>query len=83
MDAVKDCKIKLFADDTLLYVSADSKEEAVIKINSDLLRTDSWLAINKLKINVKETKYIVISNKCQPSVEIKICENKLEKVVKV
>jgi hypothetical protein len=56
-------KLNLFADDTLLYIAADNLEEAVNKMNADLLSLSSWLNLNKLKLNIEKTKYMIITFK--------------------
>jgi hypothetical protein len=56
-------KLKLFADDTLLYIAADTLDEAVNRMNDDLVSLFQWLALNKLKLNVQKTKYMVITFK--------------------
>jgi hypothetical protein len=74
-------KLNLFADDTLLYIAADTLDEAVNKMNDDLMSLFQWLALNKLKLNVQKTKYMVITlNKYVPVdlFKIKIGDNDLE-----
>ena len=39
---VKHCHIRLFADDTCLYITVDDKETAAEHINSDLLAISDW-----------------------------------------
>jgi Reverse transcriptase (RNA-dependent DNA polymerase) len=53
----------IFADDTLIAVSADNIEEAVNKINYDLELISDWLKANKLKLNVNKTKSMIITLK--------------------
>lgn len=63
----KYCKIKLFADDTLLYVDETNVDVAINKINEDLSVLFQWLCVNKLKLNVVKTKYMILSNREQLS----------------
>jgi hypothetical protein len=49
---LKHCKISLFADETLIYIAADTLEEAVVKMNEDLASLAVWLCHNKLKLNI-------------------------------
>jgi hypothetical protein len=49
-------KLNLFADDTLLYIAIDTFDEAVNRMNDDLLSLSQWLTLNKLKLNVQKTK---------------------------
>lgn len=58
----KFCKIKLFADDTLIYIESDDVNNAIELLNQDLLTLSNWLIVNRLKINVLKTKYMVLSN---------------------
>ena len=44
----------LFADDTNLFVSADSLSEIKDKINLELNKVVTWLHANKLSLNVKK-----------------------------
>lgn len=71
---------KFFADDTLVYVTAESIEEATIKINEDLNVLYEKLCQNKQKRNVKKTKVMIISNKNinKNNVNIHIIGSKLE-----
>lgn len=60
---LKYCSVKMFADDTLVYLVADSAEEAMQKINEDLILLYDKLCQYKLKLNVEKTKVVVITNK--------------------
>jgi hypothetical protein len=62
-NALTYAKLNLFADDTLLYIAAENLEEAVNKMNADLLSLSSWLNLNKLKLNIENTKYMIIKFK--------------------
>jgi len=55
-------KLALFADDTLVYISGKNVQEVVDKLNEDLSRVNSWLNVNKLKLNVHKTKYMILNN---------------------
>lgn len=56
-------KIKFFADDTMIYVIADSIEHAIKMLNEDLKILFDVLCQHKLKINIDKTKAMVITNK--------------------
>jgi hypothetical protein len=56
-------KLNLFADDTLLYIAADTLDKAVNRMNDDLASLSQWLTLNKLKLNVHKMKYMVITFK--------------------
>lgn len=59
---LEECKVKLFADDTLLYIAATNLEEARRKINMELDNLNKWLCANQLKLNVGKTKAMVLSS---------------------
>lgn len=56
-------KLTLFADDTLIYISGKNVQECVSKLNEDLSRINAWLNVNKLKLNVDKTKYMVLNER--------------------
>lgn len=62
-DCLQNCKIKMFADDTLIYAIEDLLENATKYINDDLTRLYDVICQNKLKLNVDKTKVMIISNK--------------------
>ena len=51
---------KLFADDTCLFLTADSVSELQFIANNELKRIEYWMASNKLTINYSKTKYMII-----------------------
>lgn len=55
-------KLGLFADDTLVYISGKNLQDAINKLIEDLSRINSWLNVDKLKLNIDKTKYMVINN---------------------
>lgn len=76
----KNCKIKLFADDTLTYIIGEDVDEMVNKLNSDLNNFGKWLKCNKLKLNVEKTKYMVITHKNIDDLNILIDDEKINRV---
>jgi len=52
--------IKMFADDTIIYVKRGGSEEIEKKLNRVLLIVENWLNVNKLKMNASKTKFIII-----------------------
>lgn len=62
-NVVKHSVLNLFADDTLLSVSASTTQEATDKINEDLTNVSKWLKLNKLKLNIEKTKCMVINKR--------------------
>lgn len=63
-DIVKTCpegyNIKMFADDTIIYVSGESSIELENKINIIFNKVEKWMNINRLKINADKTKYMIV-----------------------
>lgn len=80
------CRIRLFADNTLIYVKGSGSEEVVKKLNIVLSILEKWMNTNKLKMNTNKTKYMVIKSirkefkkdirlKCIDNTEIERVEN--------
>lgn len=53
----------MFADDTNLSSSGSSPVDIEKKINEDLCHVNSWLAANKLTLNIKKTEFMLIASK--------------------
>ena len=49
----------LYADDTSLYNKIQAPVTSPIDINDELSGVYNWLAVNKLSLNVKKTKYMI------------------------
>ena len=56
---MKNCKVSLYADDTVLYTSNENLDLSVINLQEDLDNLTAWCNRNKLTINSKKTKYCV------------------------
>ena len=61
--ALRYSKIKLFADDALITISGSNEKDIFEKLQQDLDSLYKWLCINKLKINIEKTKYMIITRK--------------------
>ena len=59
----KTCKVILYADDTAIIYSDKQKEQTVKHLNDDMAIVKTWLDENKLTLNVKKTKNMLIGNK--------------------
>lgn len=59
------CKIHMYADDVQLHLNSSHLflSEGVSKLNCDLDRVTNWALANKLHLNPKKSKCIIISNK--------------------
>lgn len=64
---VKHCVVKLFADDTSIYICGKNISQMVQQLNEDLNSIFNWLQHNKMKINISKTVYMEISNKTKSS----------------
>lgn len=74
------CKIKLFADDTLIWMSDVDISVASNKLNSDLNNISKWLKLNKLKLNIKKTKLMYVNDKSDNKIIIKFDNEIVEEV---
>jgi hypothetical protein len=54
------CRIKMFADDTLIYVTGESSAELESKMNIAFSIVEQWMSVNKLKMNAGKTKYMIV-----------------------
>lgn len=63
-DIIKICpegyNIKMFADDTLIYVDGDSSVEVEGKMTLIFNIVEEWMRLNKLKMNASKTKFMVL-----------------------
>ena len=57
------CSIKMFADDTCLYVTVDDPEEAADTLNNELQSVHDWACQWIVNFNAAKTKSMIISNK--------------------
>ena len=55
--------VKLFADDAVLSLSNKSSKSLEFDINSELVKVENWMRINKLTINYKKTNYMILTKK--------------------
>jgi hypothetical protein len=61
--AIKECEYYLFADDALLSSWGTSVQYFTEKLNRDLKNLSNWLKFNKLKLNARKTKYIIMTGR--------------------
>ena len=55
--------IKLFADDSLLFVSGKNLDEIKSILNEELPKIENWFLSNKLTINASKTEYMINGNR--------------------
>ena len=78
------CKIHLFADDTLIYFSHKNYEILITTINEDLKRLTDKFNANKLKINETKSKCMFIGSNfaykifCNLQIKVKIGNKELD-----
>ena len=67
-DIVKDigCSIRLFADDTSLYITVESRQIAANFINIDLSTINNWAADWLVDFNTKKSFSMILSRKLHP-----------------
>lgn len=63
VEVVKDCKIRLFADDTLIYVVSSTADEVCRTLNSELGYICDWLSANRLMLNESKSKVMYLGCK--------------------
>lgn len=80
----EECNIKMFADDTIIYVKGGSSEEVEKKLNRVLPIVENWMNIKKLKMNAAKTKFMIIRSvrkelrknitlKCLDGTDVRTC----------
>ena len=52
-------KFILYADDTTLFRTIQLQSASDTAINQELIRVHDWLAVNRLSLNIKKTKYMI------------------------
>jgi hypothetical protein len=60
---IKHCKVILYADDTLIYVSAKTANEVETFLNEDLQSVAEWLSSNLLTLNCEKSKLLLFGSK--------------------
>lgn len=80
--AINSAEILMYADDAALIVTGESMQEIEIKTNDELANISNWFMSNKLTVNVKKTKYMIIHSRHKSinldSIQIKINNLALE-----
>ena len=59
---LKNCKYGFYADDLLIYVHAEpgTLNNAILKMNEDIVRVVEWASSNKLTLNAKKTNAMIL-----------------------
>ena len=61
--AVNGCKVKLYADDTVLYHSGIKVDEITQVLQNNMDNFDKWCEVNKLTVNTKKSKLMVFGSR--------------------
>ena len=61
--ALNDCKVKLYADDTVLYQSGVNCQQAEDRLQTSMNSFQRWCAANALTINAKKTKIMAFGSR--------------------
>ena len=78
--------MNLFADDTSLFHTHENVESLIKETNQELTRISTWIATNKLVLNISKTNYMIFTskgksyNKCISNIHID--GNKIQQVNK-
>lgn len=86
--SIKNCKVHLFADDTLIYLYGENINDVINAVNQDLKDIFFWLCDNSLKVNIDKCKYMILGKKhvlsrLQMGDSIVLNNKKLEKVSEI
>ena len=63
VEVIQYCQMRLFADDTCVYISIDNRERACNLVNADLEAIHEWSRKWLVDFSVPKTKSLIISNK--------------------
>ncbi|MCP3900406.1 MAG: RNA-directed DNA polymerase [Desulfobacteraceae bacterium] len=79
---INNCNIRLFADDTCLFVEVDNRNQTANDINSDLLAITNWSNRWLVTFSPTKTKALTISNKHDAALnpELEFMGNIIEEV---
>ena len=84
LKAATGVEVQLYADDTVLYCSGLTAEEAALKLQPCLQKFSNWCGANKLTLNVKKTKLMSFGTrhkvKCSKGVKVYIGGKQLQHV---
>ena len=73
--------VRLFADDTFLCAENTNFSDLKTEVNLELTKVFEWLSSNKLTLNMKKSKFMIITNKKKkdiPNFTVKIDSRPLE-----
>ena len=68
VNACNDLFSILFADDTNVFVTGKNINTLIDTMNNELKKLYEWMCINKLSLNIKKTKFMVLTMKKNPEI---------------
>jgi hypothetical protein len=78
---IKHCKIRLFANDTCLYIEVDEPDEPAAALNDNLVKIQEWANKWLLTFSPPKTEDLLITNKKdRPHPELRLDRQQTEKV---
>ena len=79
---VKNCRIHLYADDTVLYFSHNDPTHIENVLNNELKRVYDWMCVNKLSLNLQKTESFLIGSRSllsrRNALRIKLCGQEIK-----
>lgn len=60
---LQDCDIYMYADDIVICCSGRNVQEMIIKLNGDVKKLENWCECNKMKINPKKSKVMIVGSR--------------------
>jgi len=78
--AVLDDKVKMYADDTNLFLFDTDANNLNIKANTSLKELSTWFEINKLSLNIEKTCYTVFSSSPKDCMKLVLNATDIQKV---
>ena len=84
VNIVKHCKLAMYADDTVLYISRKNFDVSVKNLQEDINSIALWCQTNGITANTDKTKVMVFGSKCTlvklPNFEVKFGDAPLQAV---
>ena len=83
-NALDECGLKMYADDTVVYQSGIDSREAAVKLQHSVNLLERWCTVNQLTINIKKKKLMAFGSRSKvkktKNVVIKLDGQKLNQV---
>lgn len=80
-NAAPEAKIKLFADDTNVFIHGRDKDHVVLQANKCINKLNYWFLANRLSINIDKTYYTVFgSGRADKDIKINLSGTNIQRV---